>query len=356
MPKSINENNNQFVSQSDIHQKIANRKLYTDEGTIDDVNEKVNYMHQIDGFVMRVNSLNDFYLQIEDADMNLMNMKTDLEKCRKPFDKMPQLGTICVAPYHIDKQFYRAQIIEIEKSNANFSLNINPNSSFNTSVNKFNEPKVRVHYIDYGNEDVVDLNEIFKITLELKNMAPLALNCRLNLSKKLKDWIKNKADLKQDVTHDLHKCFKNITSKSKIKLKVIKEIGENLHIKSPALLVDAFLGDENICDSLLVSTLISHQCNSYMSEKKASENQEKNFEGYLIEIEPLNKIPLNSSYEIRIQNQSILKLIDELFQSLRNLSDYCASRHNLEKGNLIGLFGFAPLPKILGLLKLIMKS
>ena len=365
LPKILNEQNNQSMLQANIiqetifdsNEKKLNCKLKINEEEIENFNDKVKYSRNEEGFVMRVNSLDDFFLQIEDADMHLMNMKTDLEKCRKNFDKTPQLGTICVAPYHIDKQFYRAQIIEIEKSNANFSLTMNPNSSFNTSVNKFNEPKVRVHYIDYGNEDVVDLNEIYKITTELKNIAPLALNCRLNLSKKLKNWIQTKADLNQDVTPELQKCFKKITSKSKIKLKVIKELniqpknGENIHVKPPALLVDAFLGDENICDSLLGNTLISHQSSLQIFERKKSEKKEIYFEGYLIELKPLNKTAIHSSYEINIQNKSVLNLIEELSTNFSNLSDSSSRRNNLAKESLIGLFGFAPLPKILGKLK-----
>lgn len=349
LSKTINENN-VSVWQSDINQTIfdssekkINRKLNVEDE--DDLQEQVKYTRFVDGFVMRVNSLDDFYLQIEDADVQLMEMKAALEKCRKPYEKTPQLGTICVAPCHIDSQYYRAQIVEIEKA-ANFSVN-NPNSSFNTSISKLTEStRVRLHYIDYGNEDFVDLSEIYKISLELKNIAPLALNCRLNLSRKLKDWINKMADLKQDVTDDLKKCFKRLTSKSKIKLKVIKETnietrnGELNHIRPPALLVDAFLGDENICDSLLVNTMISYQPKTLLPDVKLNETKEKDFDGYLINMKSFDKLTL---FEVNVQNQSVLKLIDDLFQNFNNIND-CSS-HNLEEKNINGPFCFAPLPE-----------
>jgi len=347
LSKTINENN-ASVWQSDINKSIfdasdkkLNRKLNIEEESYED--EKLVYIHTVLGFVMKTNSLEDFYLQTEDADVHLMNMKVELDKCRKVFEKPPQLGTICVAPYHIDKQYYRAQIIEIDKQ-TNFN---NPNTSFNTSINKYNESKVKVLYIDYGNEDIVDINEIFKITLELKNIPPLTLNCRLNLSKKLKEWIKRMSNSNLDVTNDLQKCFIRLTSKSKIKLKVIKETkiepknGAATHIRAPPLLVDAFLADENICEHLLVNTMVICQPPiNQENELTSLNNKEKDFDGYLINFKPFKKAA--SSYEISIQNQSVLKLIDDLFQTYNNFSD-CSSLNLQENCN--GPFSFAPLPK-----------
>jgi hypothetical protein len=348
LSKTINENN-ASVWTSDINKSIfdasdkkLNRKLNIEEESYEDEREKLVYIHTLFGFVMKTNSLDDFYLQTEDADVHLMNMKAELDKCRKVFEKPPQLGTICSAPYHIDKQYYRAQIIEIDKQ-TNFN---NPNTSFNTSINKYNESKVKVLFIDYGNEDIVDISEIYKITLELKNIPPLTLNCRLNLSKKLKEWIKKMSNSNLDVTNDLQKCFIRLTSKSKIKLKVIKETkiepknGATTHIRAPPLLVDAFLDDENICEHLLVNTMVICQPPiSQENELTSLNNKEKDFDGYLINFKPFKKA---SSYEISIQNQSVLKLIDDLFQTYNNFSD-CSSLNLQENRN--GPFSFAPLPK-----------
>jgi hypothetical protein len=71
--------------------------------------------------------------------------------------------------------------------------------------------------------------------------------------------------------------------------------------------------------------------------------KEKDFDGYLINFKPFKSSSQPISYEISIQNQSVLKLIDDLFQTYNNFSD-CSSL-NLEQENINGPFSFAPLPK-----------
>lgn len=108
--------------------------------------EHVDYIQTFDGFILKVNSLGNFYIQGDNADELLMNMKTDLDKCRKPFDKSPiNVGTYCVAPDHVDSQYYRAQVLEVKKSNMLNSTSFNnTNTSFNSSIIKMSETRVKV--------------------------------------------------------------------------------------------------------------------------------------------------------------------------------------------------------------------
>ena len=98
-----------------------------------------SYIQKFDGFILKVNSLDSFCVQLDVADNRLFDMKSELEKCRKPLDKNNiQVGTECVAPYHLDNQHYRAQIIEVSTSNTS-------NVSFNTSM-RYPENKVKVSW------------------------------------------------------------------------------------------------------------------------------------------------------------------------------------------------------------------
>ena len=296
--------------------EAVNRKLDLNEETERQVDAPA-YLNVFYGFALNVNSLDNFYVQVDEADTQLMHMKTELDKCRKPYDKStPQVGTLCVAPYHVDNQYYRAQITEVTKTNNSN----NPNTSFNTSVIKLSETRMKVLYIDYGNEDYVDSAEIFRITTELKMKEPLAVNCQLNLNKKLLAWMDGLTAANRDAYNELMiKSFKSLTAQCKLKLNVINKCAAP---NSTKLLVDVFVNDENICNSLMLSTLSSIKLNS-LAEKITNIQHSKqpvDSTARIINYRPFFKSALaKNQFELNIQFANVLELVEELFDNLNDL-------------------------------------
>lgn len=66
-------------------------------------------------------------------------------------------GDICAAKFKEDKQWYRIR------------------------VEKISGPNVHVLYIDYGNRDVVNINECVNLPSPLKNEPPYAKDCKFAL-------------------------------------------------------------------------------------------------------------------------------------------------------------------------------
>jgi hypothetical protein len=178
------------------------------------------------GNIMHVKSLENFYFQAQDADVQLMDMKSKLDEACKNFDKLPPEGTICVCKSKYDQQMYRAQLID------------------NKDINQ-----LKVMYIDYGNEDCVNITQLFKIDNETKIIPPLAINCSLYFTNKCNDiFNKLKANAKLNdagsthATNTLIKCFKNLTGNSKVMIKVRKQMmSPDMMNRSTKMLVDLFL-------------------------------------------------------------------------------------------------------------------
>ena len=224
--------------------------LYT---TAEDSDEEIQYQSTLVGNVIQVKSLENFYFQVYDSENQLMNMQRILDNTslHKPFEKIPPIGSLCICKYKVDKgdQFYRAQVIE----NSDMTM-------------------LKVFYIDYGNEDYVNIAEIFKMESELKIIPPLAINCSLyftnkfnniikllsqnaNVTSNLQQQISDKSMIgfsKQHVsstfsstmTNNLIKCFKNLTGNTKITVKIRKQVTYNSMQtnNTKAILVDMFLG------------------------------------------------------------------------------------------------------------------
>jgi hypothetical protein len=189
------------------------------------------------GNVMHVKSLENFYVQAQGADIQLMCMKPKLDEACKNYDKVPQEGAICACKSKYDQQIYRAQIIE------NRDLN-----------------QIKVLYIDYGNEDCVNITQLFKIENEIKMVHPLAINCSLYFTNKCNDILnklKANSNKLEDVslmnggtssnsathaTNSLIKCFKNLTGNSKVMMKVRKKfISSDMMHQPTKMLVDLYL-------------------------------------------------------------------------------------------------------------------
>ena len=278
------------------HVKKTRSNLDTTRGD----EEQTEYTLILNGYVILVNSLNDFYFQAEDADLKLMNMRHVIDKCEKKFDKPVKVGDLCVAKYHVDEQLYRAQILEVKP------MPLNLNQSINSTL-KLADQTVRIRYIDYGNEGYVNVSELFKCDPELKQVEPLALKCKLNLNKKLSQLLFRLDEVKKD-TADITQYFKVLTGRSKVTVKCLKLVDLDLSSSS----VDVFVNNENICDILASE---AQACLS-MQNKPSQPLQIKIAEASV----EFNAHVVNLSREfiqlVRLKNLNILNKIDEFIESL----------------------------------------
>ncbi len=253
------------------------------------------YEKTLQGLVLHINSLSDFYLQMENADETLMNMRIEPGE---RLEKLPSNGTLCVAKYHVDGQYYRVRIIKIiTNSNTSVIGDLDPMAKYST------EAKIKVLYIDFGNVEIVTLTNLYRITSDIKNIKPLALNCKLNFSNTLNSWIERNADLKPET---LIKCLKNLTSKSKVEAKVI----ETCEGKA---LVDLFIENQNVCDKLLLNAM-SLLKPLQVENIDSSIDEINKFDAYLISPDMGQFFNAKSNItEIRVLNDSMLnKICDDV--------------------------------------------
>jgi hypothetical protein len=310
-------------AESDDDEKEKALESEKDSGQNDDEEVEIQYLNSMKGNVIHVNSLENFYFQAENSDVKLMEMKSILDQAQKQFDRVPSPGTFCICKYHVDKQFYRSQIIDCRDTT-----------------------RIKVLYIDYGNEDYVNMNDIYKIVdSDLKNTEPLAKNCQLFITDRFKNVltllcnqnknlnVMNLSQMNQTVinkymacnnqnsnnvmnnfptglTLNLIKCFKNLTGNSNIVIKVRRHITNN---KSATLLVDLFLkttssngqsDERNILDFLLIEAINLIAVNSNSLFCKYYEE----FNGFLI------NSGLNKQLELKVQNFSYIELVNNLIE------------------------------------------
>lgn len=256
-----------------------------------------NYETTLNGLVLQINSLDEFYLQTEDADETLMNMKIE---AYEKYEKHPKAGTSCVVNLE-DDQFYRARILD-NKTNSNTSICVDlDKSKYSTG------PKLKVLLIDYGNVETVTLANVYKMSPEIKAIKPQAFSCQLNFSETLKSWLRRTSD---ETSEGLIKCFKNLTSKSKVQAKVIE-------FRSGKALVDLFIENQNICDKLLLngmSLLKPIQVKNIDSSKSSSLAEINQFDAYLInpDAEQFFKTQ-NTNTEMKVLNVFMLnKVCDDV--------------------------------------------
>ena len=96
---------------------------------------------------------------------------------------IPVLGQLCIAKYSEDGVWYRAKVIQINK--------LDPLGD---------ELKVKVQFIDYGNEEVVDIDQLRPFQHQFKCLPAQAVHCSLvgfkvpapNLAKEFRTLVENK--------------------------------------------------------------------------------------------------------------------------------------------------------------------
>ena len=128
------------------------------------------------------------------------------------------------------------------------------------------------------------------------------------MNRKMIAWLEKMKSEKQDVTNQLVKNFEKLTSKSSLRVKVIEKI--NLKNDFSVLLVDVFIGEENICN-----LLVRHTINS-LKQSRISENinlikTEKEFDAVIVNYEPYTN-GTQFGLEIKLQNELLLKSVNEM--------------------------------------------
>ena len=336
--KSINEQNASVWSEDQNKSTFQFKKNKTlsqtadlDDFIVDRIDKKLKdlskpekepeYEEILEGSVLYIKSFENFYVQVDNADEKLMSMRIDIDRTVNKNDKIPPPGSLCIAVFPPDNQCYRAKVIESQ------SLNI----SLNTSVSK-QDPKVKVLCYDYGNEEWVSVSNLYRMSTEHKNASPLALNCRLNYSSKLKSWLKQQQNSVESI-ESLLKTFKKLVSKSKVVAKVLKRNHHKTN-KDESDLVDLFIGQDNICDLLVLNSISITkpiQIATIDSTTQLDTNTQSDcsdFDSFVIN---LNKFKQNS-IEIKLINESIVRSMDNL----------CTRTSNQSKCD--ELYSLAPIP------------
>ena len=328
----------------DVSVKISEGSIkYDDQSTLDYVSRTLNennlsvwstttesstheppptYESILRGLVLHVNSLKDFYVQIDNADEMLMRMNIELSS---QIEKIPSIGALCLVKDTTDEQLYRAKIIGVKNSNNNMSMN---------SSAYLQEPKFEVIYIDFGNVVSVPMSNVYKISSDLKHMKPLALNCELNYTSKLKSWIDKLEETKQS-SQSLVKCLKTLTSKSHVEVRVIKSS------KNGKSLVDLFIGNDNVCDNLVLDAISLHKPIQIHSIDTSQSNKDSptELDVYLIGLDEAQFFSSKRNLtQIKVLHATMLKLVD----SSSVLTAFLAKKQYAKDD----LYCLAPLPRL----------
>ena len=119
---------------------------------------------QYDILVTFAESPHEFYCQVMDPEEKLDVLMTEIDEyCQDPSSKSPahfswKSGDFALAQFSEDKLWYRSRITKMLKSGTAFE----------------------VHYIDYGNNEVVSSNQLRPLKPEFCQLPCQALKCRLN--------------------------------------------------------------------------------------------------------------------------------------------------------------------------------
>ena len=278
--------------------------------------------------MMRVHSLFSFYMQLANADETLMTMNVRPDEMAKPFERPPPIGTLCISPYHVDKQsaFYRARVLETPQppaaaptsgtsttaasisSSSSTTSSANANSSFNTSIVK-TDAKCKIVYVDYGNEDYVNFYELYRMTsAEMRGVEPLAIHCSLRLTDELAAWLDSVSS--NDAHATLLNAFKQITSKApqltaRPHRNVKQRIGSSSSSSSSSsttsfqpVPVDLFVGDVNVCD-LLVQAALAFELDTRVLE---------------VRVLAAHVSPDNGGVRVRLLNKLLLDKLDKMMR------------------------------------------
>uniref|UniRef100_A0A915HS27 Tudor domain-containing protein n=1 Tax=Romanomermis culicivorax TaxID=13658 RepID=A0A915HS27_ROMCU len=140
---------------------------------------EVPLSNKADVFLPHAVDFNEFYLHLTSRSDDLVKMTTKLQDfCQRNAKNLPidavKLGSACATIFVEDGCFYRCVPIEIKHK------------------------LVKVHFVDYGNEQIVGIENLYELSDELVEQPRFCVKCRFN-TLKYKD---NDASDDQDIKND----------------------------------------------------------------------------------------------------------------------------------------------------------
>ena len=117
---------------------------------------------------VHVNGPDDFFVQIVESLQEYATLAEQIaahynDKTSTSFT--PQVSDVVAGFYEKDKAWYRCDVQAA------------PNAG-----------QVKVRFIDYGNEDVIQLNKVLKLESQFQELSPQAVPCKLSLPKGVMQW------------------------------------------------------------------------------------------------------------------------------------------------------------------------
>ncbi|XP_011501668.1 PREDICTED: maternal protein tudor [Ceratosolen solmsi marchali] len=227
-------------------------------------------------FVTHVESIVQFFIQIESDRKLLEEVMKKIEKVSKTAAKLTLAETYpdmpCIALYEADQNWYRASVID-----------------------KVDNESVHVFYVDYGNQEVISINNIRVIPFELiKALPKQAIKCSLNRFQS------------GAIDKDLIMNFESLVLEERLILIVL-----NNHQNT--VIVDLF-DEKNLSDSVRID----------IAEKLLETSKQKN----IISYDKLNKINVESPSKA-IKNKNI-KICDNYTSNLEKGSREYTHNNNFE--------------------------
>ena len=159
------------------------KKVMLDTGSAIDVN------------VVHIDTPENFFIQqtknseyLEDLMKSLSDEYSPLSEAKLAIQQ-PQVGQICAGRFTEDDEYYRAEILDVKRS------------------------EVEVRYVDYGNTEWVKMDRIKQLKTKFIVMAEQAIRCKMSIVSELSpeyQWTKEEISKLEDITID-----KNLVAKVK---------------------------------------------------------------------------------------------------------------------------------------------
>ncbi|XP_068249372.1 tudor domain-containing 6-like isoform X2 [Palaemon carinicauda] len=164
------------IKREDLHTKLDTLKItgpHVGNGNVFNFNiSKLSLKSETKfaGVICHVENDGSFWLQMSDnlsALTDMMESLNELNVCTlEPLLESHVNGDIYICPYAADGKLYRASIVQV-----------------------LTDGLAKVHYIDFGNEDHVKTDQLYKIPKEFLDLPPQAIHCCFNETIR-KNWSK----------------------------------------------------------------------------------------------------------------------------------------------------------------------
>ncbi len=170
-----------------------------------------------------VNSPSQFWMQTVQLTPNLEELMAKLASDYSQLNNAelrlsaPKLGTFCVARYSEDDEWYRGEVVGMERSS------------------------VRIKFVDYGNGEWMTPDKIRQMRKEYTELPAQAFECSLDNIRPIQEhWSEDISDKFEDLTYDENK---------KLMVEIVSVTKDNIH---KVRLLDTSLGHDIDCGQMLV--------------------------------------------------------------------------------------------------------